>query len=110
MVTLTLLPQKLLSLNLPYNGLYQLDGLSNIIQMVPRVKILNLSKDEVIRGSHIRAGFQVGGGTQQSGDRSQEKVPVREGGGQWVSLFLWDSFSSVLHIFPSKSPPGSWER
>ncbi|KAK2506558.1 hypothetical protein MC885_005801 [Smutsia gigantea] len=50
---------KLLSLNLPSNGLYQLDGLSDIIQMVPTVKILNLSKDEVSRGSQIRVGLQL---------------------------------------------------
>ncbi|VFV39904.1 nuclear rna export factor 2-like [Lynx pardinus] len=46
-VTLTLLHQKLLSLNLSNNKLYQLDGLSDIIQMVPTVKILNLSKNEL---------------------------------------------------------------
>uniref|UniRef100_A0A8C9MCE5 Nuclear RNA export factor Tap RNA-binding domain-containing protein n=1 Tax=Panthera tigris altaica TaxID=74533 RepID=A0A8C9MCE5_PANTA len=37
----------LLSLNLSNNKLYQLDGLSDIIQMVPTVKILNLSKNEL---------------------------------------------------------------
>uniref|UniRef100_A0A673UJU8 Uncharacterized protein n=1 Tax=Suricata suricatta TaxID=37032 RepID=A0A673UJU8_SURSU len=46
-VTLTLLHQKLLSLNLSNNQLYGLDGLSDIIQMVPRVKILNLSKNKL---------------------------------------------------------------
>ncbi|XP_042830173.1 nuclear RNA export factor 2 isoform X3 [Panthera tigris] len=38
---------ELLSLNLSNNKLYQLDGLSDIIQMVPTVKILNLSKNEL---------------------------------------------------------------
>ncbi|VCX42751.1 unnamed protein product [Gulo gulo] len=38
---------ELLSLNLCKNKLYQLDGLSDIIQMVPTVNILNLSKNEV---------------------------------------------------------------
>ncbi|KAF0884071.1 NXF2 factor, partial [Crocuta crocuta] len=44
----------LLSLNLSNNKLYGLDGLSDIIQMVPTVKILNLSKNEVGRGSQIK--------------------------------------------------------
>uniref|UniRef100_A0A4X1W4S0 Nuclear RNA export factor 2 n=1 Tax=Sus scrofa TaxID=9823 RepID=A0A4X1W4S0_PIG len=38
---------ELLSLNLSSNKLYRLDGLSDIIQMVPTVKILNLSKNEL---------------------------------------------------------------
>uniref|UniRef100_A0A8D1TXA0 NTF2 domain-containing protein n=1 Tax=Sus scrofa TaxID=9823 RepID=A0A8D1TXA0_PIG len=38
---------ELLSLNLSSNKLYRLDGLSDIIQMVPMVKILNLSKNEL---------------------------------------------------------------
>ncbi|XP_015421478.1 PREDICTED: nuclear RNA export factor 2-like [Myotis davidii] len=38
---------ELLSLNLHNNRLYRLDGLSDIIQMVPTVKILNLSKNEL---------------------------------------------------------------
>ncbi|XP_004469724.3 nuclear RNA export factor 2 [Dasypus novemcinctus] len=38
---------KLLSLNLRSNKLYQLDGLSDIIQKAPKVKILNLSKNEL---------------------------------------------------------------
>ncbi|XP_036127080.1 nuclear RNA export factor 2-like [Molossus molossus] len=38
---------ELLSLNLHNNRLYQLDGLSDIIQMAPTVKILNLSKNEL---------------------------------------------------------------
>ncbi|EFB15206.1 hypothetical protein PANDA_020495, partial [Ailuropoda melanoleuca] len=38
---------KLLFLNLRKNKLYQLDGSSDIIQMAPVVKILNLSKNEV---------------------------------------------------------------
>ncbi|CAK6450407.1 unnamed protein product [Pipistrellus nathusii] len=38
---------ELLSLNLRNNKLYQLDGLSDIVQMAPRVKILNLSKNEL---------------------------------------------------------------
>ncbi|XP_016051233.1 PREDICTED: nuclear RNA export factor 5-like, partial [Miniopterus natalensis] len=38
---------ELLSLNLHSNRLYQLDGLSDIIQMAPTVKILNLSKNEL---------------------------------------------------------------
>lgn len=43
--------EKLLSLNLCNNKLYQLDGLSDIIQNVPTIIILNfLSKNEV-RGS-----------------------------------------------------------
>ncbi|KAF0875948.1 NXF2 factor, partial [Crocuta crocuta] len=46
-VALTLLHQKLLSLNLSNNKLYGLDGLSDIIQMVPTVKILNLSNNEL---------------------------------------------------------------
>lgn len=42
---------KLLSLNLHNNRLYQLDGLSDIVQMAPTVKILDLSKNEVRRGT-----------------------------------------------------------
>ncbi|KAM7045543.1 nuclear RNA export factor 2-like [Molossus nigricans] len=38
---------ELLSLNLHNNRLYQLDGLSDIIQMAPTIKILNLSKNEL---------------------------------------------------------------
>ncbi|XP_007459976.1 PREDICTED: nuclear RNA export factor 2-like [Lipotes vexillifer] len=38
---------ELLSLNLSSNTLYQLNGLSDIIQMAPTVKILNLSKNEL---------------------------------------------------------------
>ncbi|XP_004685952.1 PREDICTED: nuclear RNA export factor 2-like [Condylura cristata] len=38
---------QLLSLNLCDNKLYRLDGLSDIVQMVPKVKILNLSKNEL---------------------------------------------------------------
>uniref|UniRef100_A0A8C0MPD5 Nuclear RNA export factor Tap RNA-binding domain-containing protein n=2 Tax=Canis lupus TaxID=9612 RepID=A0A8C0MPD5_CANLF len=38
---------ELLSLNLSNNKLYGLDGLSDIIQKAPRVKILNLSKNEL---------------------------------------------------------------
>ncbi|XP_014651174.1 PREDICTED: nuclear RNA export factor 2-like [Ceratotherium simum simum] len=38
---------KLLSLNLCDNKLYRLDGLSDIIQKAPTVKILNLSKNEL---------------------------------------------------------------
>ncbi|XP_004388972.2 nuclear RNA export factor 2-like [Trichechus manatus latirostris] len=38
---------ELLSLNLRSNKLYQLDGLSDIMQKAPKVKILNLSKNEL---------------------------------------------------------------
>nr|XP_058906153.1 nuclear RNA export factor 2-like [Kogia breviceps] len=38
---------ELLSLNLSSNSLYQLDGLSDIIQMAPRVKVLNISKNKL---------------------------------------------------------------
>ncbi|XP_036160033.1 nuclear RNA export factor 2-like [Myotis myotis] len=38
---------ELLSLTLRNNKLYQLDGLSDIVQMAPTVKILNLSKNEL---------------------------------------------------------------
>ncbi|EPQ19374.1 Nuclear RNA export factor 2 [Myotis brandtii] len=38
---------ELLSLNLHNNRLCQLDGLSDIIQMAPKIKILNLSKNEL---------------------------------------------------------------
>ncbi|XP_007537252.2 nuclear RNA export factor 2-like [Erinaceus europaeus] len=38
---------ELLSLNLRNNKLYQLDGLADIIQKTPTVKILNLSKNEL---------------------------------------------------------------
>ncbi|XP_057573594.1 nuclear RNA export factor 2-like [Hippopotamus amphibius kiboko] len=38
---------ELLSLNLSSNKLYRLDGLSDIIQMAPMVKILNLSNNEL---------------------------------------------------------------
>ncbi|XP_006161907.1 nuclear RNA export factor 2 [Tupaia chinensis] len=38
---------ELLSLNLQDNKLYQLDGLSDITEKAPRVKILNLSKNEL---------------------------------------------------------------
>lgn len=59
-VTLTLIHQKLLSLNLSKNKLYGLDGLSDIIQMVPTVKILNVCKNEVGRGSQIIVGVDGG--------------------------------------------------
>ncbi|KAM5290995.1 nuclear RNA export factor 2-like [Glossophaga mutica] len=38
---------ELLSLNLHNNRLFQLDGLSDITQMVPTIRILNLSKNEL---------------------------------------------------------------
>lgn len=38
---------ELLSLNLRKNKLYQLDGLSDVMQMAPTVKILNLSKNQL---------------------------------------------------------------
>ncbi|XP_066106568.1 nuclear RNA export factor 2-like [Saccopteryx bilineata] len=38
---------KLLSLNLRKNRLYQLDGLSDIMEIAPTIKILNLSKNEL---------------------------------------------------------------
>lgn len=38
-----------MSLNLQNNRLYHLDGLSDIIEMAPTVKILDLSKNEVRR-------------------------------------------------------------
>uniref|UniRef100_A0A8C9Q8Q7 Nuclear RNA export factor 2 n=1 Tax=Spermophilus dauricus TaxID=99837 RepID=A0A8C9Q8Q7_SPEDA len=38
---------ELLSLNMQNNKLYQLDGLSDIIEKAPKVKILNLSKNEL---------------------------------------------------------------
>ncbi|XP_037591380.1 nuclear RNA export factor 2-like [Cebus imitator] len=47
---------ELLSLNLCNNKLYQLDGLSDITEKAPKVKILNLSKNEVRRGSQINFG------------------------------------------------------
>ena len=37
---------ELLSLNLHHNHQFQLDGLSNIMQMVPTIKILKLCKNE----------------------------------------------------------------
>ncbi|XP_057351354.1 nuclear RNA export factor 2 [Manis pentadactyla] len=40
---------ELLSLNLCNNRLYQLDGLSDIVQMVPTIKSLDLSKNELKR-------------------------------------------------------------
>uniref|UniRef100_A0A2K5QW37 NTF2 domain-containing protein n=1 Tax=Cebus imitator TaxID=2715852 RepID=A0A2K5QW37_CEBIM len=40
---------ELLSLNLCNNKLYQLDGLSDITEKAPKVKILNLSKNEAIQ-------------------------------------------------------------
>lgn len=49
-----------MSLNLSSNKLYRLDGLSDIIQMVPTVKILNLSKNEVRRGSQVKVESRVG--------------------------------------------------
>ena len=58
-VTLTL-HQQLLSLNLSNNKLYGLDGLSDIIDMAPTVKILNLSKNEVGRGNQIKFGVDSG--------------------------------------------------
>ena len=41
--------------------LYHLDGLSDIVHMVPTIKILNLSNNEVRRGSQIKVGMRVGG-------------------------------------------------
>ena len=49
-----------MSLNLSCNKLYQLDGLSDIVHMVPTIKILNLSKNEVRRGSQIKVVMRVG--------------------------------------------------
>ena len=88
------------------NKLYQLDGLSDIIQMAPTVKILNLSKNEVRRGSQIKVGLRVGRGRvsgHQSDDRRQVKVPVGEGG-RWgcrepdVPLSLGFLFPLPPHI------------
>ncbi|XP_012500856.1 PREDICTED: nuclear RNA export factor 5-like [Propithecus coquereli] len=44
---------ELLSLNLRNNKLYQLDGLSHIIEKAPKVKILNLSKNELTSVSEL---------------------------------------------------------
>lgn len=40
---------KLLSLNLSHNKIYWLDGLAELIEKAPQVKILNLSKNLVRR-------------------------------------------------------------
>ncbi|XP_004685958.1 PREDICTED: nuclear RNA export factor 2 [Condylura cristata] len=45
---------ELLSLNLQDNELYQLDGLSDIMQLVPTVKILNLSRNELGSVEEVR--------------------------------------------------------
>ena len=57
--TLPLLAPKLLSLNLSSNKLYQLDGLSDIIEVAPTVKTLNLSENEVRRGSQVKLGLRA---------------------------------------------------
>ncbi|XP_006876603.1 PREDICTED: nuclear RNA export factor 2-like [Chrysochloris asiatica] len=44
---------ELLSLNLCNNKLYQLDGLSDIIQKAPKLKILNLSNNELKSASEL---------------------------------------------------------
>uniref|UniRef100_A0A2K6EZV5 Uncharacterized protein n=1 Tax=Propithecus coquereli TaxID=379532 RepID=A0A2K6EZV5_PROCO len=44
---------ELLSLNLRNNKLYRLDGLSDIIEKAPKVKILNLSKNELTSVSEL---------------------------------------------------------
>ena len=74
--TLTLLDPKLLSLNLCNNKLYQLDGLSDIIEKAPKVKTLNLSKNKVRRGSQINFGWRVDGSTHQDNGNRQAEVPV----------------------------------
>lgn len=79
-VTPTLIPldSKLLSLNLCNNKLYQLDGLSDIIEKAPKVKTLNLSKNKVRRGSQINFGWRVDGSTHQDNGNRQAEVPVRD--------------------------------
>lgn len=81
---------KLLSLNLCKNKLCQLNGLSDIIQIAPTIKILNLSKNEVRRGSQVKVGLRMGGG-YQSHDRRDAKVPVGERGvvGAGAQMYLF---------------------
>lgn len=71
---------KLLSLNLRNNRLFQLDGLSDITQMVPTIRILNLSKNEVREG-RIKEWLRAVGGGYESADGGQAQGPVGKGGG-----------------------------
>lgn len=66
---LTLLPQKLLSLNLHNNKVCWLDDLSNIIKKAPKVKILNLSKNEMRRKGQIKFGLRVNGSAYQDDNK-----------------------------------------
>uniref|UniRef100_A0A667HT76 NTF2 domain-containing protein n=1 Tax=Lynx canadensis TaxID=61383 RepID=A0A667HT76_LYNCA len=72
-ITVTLTPshKKLLSLNSINNKLYRLHGLSDIIQMVPTVKILKLSKNEVGRRRELDKGKRL-----QREDMSANRSPL----------------------------------
>ena len=77
--------------------------------MVPTVKILNLSKNEVRRGSQVKV--ESGGGGHQSGDEGKVRGPMGEGGG-WgcrdpdVSL----SLGFLVQFLPRNSQlKSAWE-
>lgn len=83
-------------MNLCKNKLYQLDGLSDILQMVPTVNILNLSKNELGRESQIKVGVDRGGSAHQSDDRSQEKIPEQK---EDLGVYSWDIFLVSFSYF-----------
>lgn len=104
-IALTLPAQKLSSLNLCNNKLYGLDGLSDVVEKAPQVKILNLSKNQVRRGNHLKFGLRAGDGAHRGDGTRQTKVPEGEGGDvecrPQVSLFPRDSFTGSLPVFLS---------
>lgn len=111
-ISCTLPLWKLLSLNLKNNKLYQLDGLSDMTEKAPQVKILNLSRNKVRneKGA-LWVGLIVGSDAEQ-GDKMQAET-LREGGGcpYWAPRFLclWQ-FYQFFPIFLSWSQSLSWRR
>ena len=91
---------KLLSLNLHNNRLFQLDGLSDITQMVPTVRNLNLSYNEV-RGGQIGEWLRVVGGVYESADGGQAQEPVGEGRRLCVQGLGCPSFPGTMFLIPS---------
>ncbi|XP_012582512.1 PREDICTED: nuclear RNA export factor 2-like [Condylura cristata] len=81
---------QLLSINLCNNKLYQLDGLSDIVQMVPTVKILNLSKNM------LKSTWEV---SKMKGLKLEE---LRLDGNPLCDTFSNKSsyVSSILELFP----------
>jgi hypothetical protein len=57
-----------------------LDGLSDVVEKAPQVKILNLSKNQVRRGNHLKFRLKVGGSAHWGKGKRKIKVPLGKGG------------------------------